>query len=58
MISTDRDQLFKELELPKDYFEPAQTSVERGIRRLLILGFGLVLALEAWLLVQAVLAAS
>jgi hypothetical protein len=57
MINTDRDRLFQELELPKDYFEPAQTRMERGIRRLLIIGFALVLALEAWLLVQAVLAA-
>lgn len=55
MITTEREQLFQEIDLPREHFEPAQTQLERWVRKGLVLGFCVVLLLEGWLLTQALL---
>ncbi len=55
MITTDRDHLFTELELPPEHFQPAQSRFERWVRNALLTGFFVVLLLEGWLLAQALL---
>jgi hypothetical protein len=55
MITTDKEQLFKELELPQEHFQPAQSALECWVRRALLMGFFVVLLLEGWLLAGALL---
>jgi hypothetical protein len=55
MINTDREGLYKELELPPEHFQPAQSALERWVRRGMLAGFFIVLLLEGWLLAQALL---
>lgn len=56
MISTEREKLFTELELPPEHFQPAQSTLERWVRKALLVGFFAVLLLEGWLLAQALVA--
>jgi hypothetical protein len=55
MITADREQLFRELELPPEHFQPAQSRLERWVRKGLLAGFIFVLLSEGWLLAQALL---
>ena len=55
MITTDRERLFTELELPAEHFQPAQSRLERWVRHALLLGFLIVVLLEGWLLAHVFL---